>query len=90
MSKRTVNTLTVIFFALAFIYKMTLKLGQVYQNTMIDSDPGAFNLAVKNGKQTFFLAFGDIAEDYVNSVTGYEPVTARYSKMATDYIQGLY
>jgi len=71
-------------------YKMTLKLGHVYQNAMIDSDPGAFNLSVKNGKQTFFLTFGDIAEDYVNSVTGYEPVTARYSKMAADYIQGLY
>jgi len=71
-------------------YKMTLKLGHIYQNDMIDSDPGEFNLSVKNGKQTFFLPFSDIAEDYVNSVTGYEPVTARYSKMAADYIQGLY
>ncbi|KID44512.1 hypothetical protein [Levilactobacillus brevis] len=74
----------------AYQYKMTLKLGQVYQNSMIYSDPGEFNLSVKNGKQTFFLTFGEIAEDYVNSVTGYETVPTRYSKMATDYIQGLY
>jgi len=71
-------------------YKMTLKLGHVYQNTMIQSDPGEFNLAVNNGKQTFFYAFGEIAEDYMNEVTGYEPVTTRFAELSTDYIQGLY
>ncbi|WP_057877499.1 hypothetical protein [Levilactobacillus paucivorans] len=75
------------------LYRVTFKMGHVFQMMFADNDTDGYNLTINNGKQEFFFYLGDLGWKYIGSVvglTGANAVPAEDAQIATDYIQGLY
>ncbi|WP_024746707.1 hypothetical protein [Levilactobacillus namurensis] len=74
-------------------YRVTLKYGPMFQSyDKYNGDPGAYNVTVKNGKQSFFvpIAYSTPTQSYIDSLTGSVYVSSADKKLATDYINGLH
>ncbi len=76
-----------------YLYRVTFKMGRVFQALLRDADSNGYNLTINNGKQEFFFYLRDLGWKYVGSVmgvTGADAVSPEDTQAATDYIQGLY
>lgn len=75
----------------SYQYKLSLKLGHVFQSRdSYNGDAGAYNLTVNNGKQAFFLPLDNVAESYISSINGNEYVSDNDKKVSTAFVEGLY
>ncbi|WP_261810126.1 hypothetical protein [Levilactobacillus humaensis] len=75
------------------LYRVTFKMGRVFQALFEDADSDGYNLTITNGKQEFFVYLNDLGWKYVGSIrgtTGADAVSPEDAQAATDYIQGLY
>lgn len=74
-------------------YKLSLKLGNVFQSRdSYNGDAGAYNLTVKNGKQSFFLLVEEhtVLQAYLNTLTGNESISTNDKDLSLAYINSLH
>lgn len=73
------------------LYRVSFKLSHVFQDED-NSDLGAYNLTVNNGKQAFLIPVdGNTPMDsYLDMITGAGDVTSHDKEISYAYIQGLY
>lgn len=75
------------------LYRVTFKMGHVFQLMFAENDNDGYNLTINNSKQEFFIKLYDVGWNYIGSIvglTGADTVSAKDTQVTTDYIQGLY
>lgn len=75
------------------LYRVTFKMGRVFQMMFADYDTDGYSLTINNGKQAYFINLREIGWNYIGSIvglTGADTVSAKDAQITTDYIQGLY
>lgn len=75
------------------LYRVTFKMGRVFQMMFADYDTDGYSLTINNGKQDFFINLHEVGWNYIGSIvglTGADAVSPVDAQVSTDYIQGLY